>query len=93
MLKKNKQSKDIKKITKNQIVNYLRKKIKNLPSEKYLKIDLFENSYLDSLKFIMLLNNVEKQFQINIEFDKKTNLWIRTVDSLSDKILFLLKKR
>ena len=78
-------------LSKEKIINFLKKNIKNLPSKNYLKIDLFENSYLDSLKFLVLLNEIEKKFKIKIKFDNKTNLWIRTVDSLANKILELAK--
>ena len=79
-------------LSKEKIINFLKKNIKNLPSKNYLKIDLFENSYLDSLKFLVLLNEIEKKFKIKIKFDNKTNLWIRTVDSLANKILELAKR-
>ena len=56
-------------------------------------LDLFENSYLDSLKFLILLNEIEKKFKIKIQFDNKTNLWIRTIDSLAKKIFNLKKNK
>ena len=79
-------------LSKEEIINFLKTKIKNLPSKNFTKIDLFENSYLDSLKFLILLNEIEKKFKIKIQFDNKTNLWIRTIDSLARKIFNLKKK-
>ena len=74
-------------LSKDKIIDFLKTKIKNLPSNNFSKIDLFENSYLDSLKFLILLNEIEEKFKIKIKFDNKTNLWIRTIDSLAKKIL------
>lgn len=78
-------------LTKEIIVSFLKKKIKNLPPKNFLTIDLFENSYLDSFKFLNLLEDLEKKFNVNIRFDDKTNTWIRSLDSLSNKILSLTK--
>ena len=80
-------------LSKEEIINFLKTKIKNLPSKNFSKIDLFENSYLDSLKFLILLNEIEKKFKIKIQFDNKTNLWIRTIDSLASKIFNLKKNK
>tara|TARA_B100000989_G_C19503358_1_gene455303 strand:- start:665 stop:952 length:288 start_codon:yes stop_codon:yes gene_type:complete len=71
---------------------FLKKKIKNLPSKNYSKIDLFENSYLDSLKFLQLLHEIENKFDIQIKFDGRSNIWIRNIDSLTKKIIDLSKK-
>lgn len=80
-------------LSKDKIIDFLKTKIKNLPSNNFSKIDLFENSYLDSLKFLILLNEIEEKFKIKIKFDNKTNLWIRTIDSLAKKILIYKKNK
>tara|TARA_B110000503_G_C6794580_1_gene268612 strand:- start:61 stop:348 length:288 start_codon:yes stop_codon:yes gene_type:complete len=79
-------------LSKQIVIDFLKKKIKNLPVKNYSKIDLFENSYLDSLKFLVLLGDIEDKFKIKIEFDNKSNIWIRNIDSLTKKIMTLTKR-
>jgi acyl carrier protein len=90
--KKLQKTKNTTDLSKQIIIDFLKKKIKNLPLKNYSKIDLFENSYLDSLKFLVLLGDIEDKFKIKIEFDNKSNIWIRNIDSLTKKIMTLTKR-
>ena len=90
--KKLQKTKNTTDLSKQIIIDFLKKKIKNLPVKNYSKIDLFENSYLDSLKFLVLLGDIEDKFKIKIEFDNKSNIWIRNIDSLTKKIMTLTKR-
>lgn len=67
------------------LIDYFKKKI-HLSDEDILSEDYLKNGLIDSLQFIMMINSIEKKFNISFSSSDLESNDIRTIDGLAGTI-------